>query len=378
MKIIDVTSEVFEWERPGIWNGGHFYGPGRLHKVTVKTDEGIEGFGWNGGTAAERPLNVFPPFVEYFRDLLIGRDPTETRQIAEDLGEKHIKILGPGGVNTQVLAAINIACWDIKGKALGKSVHQLLGGAQDRIRTYIAGGYYAEGKGLKELQDEVLFNVNEMNAGAVKIKIGDPNEGIRGDLLRVEAARTAVGDDVVLMVDANCALNLEQSQEFAEELEKFGVYWFEEPMPIHRYREHGVLRENSKVKIATGENGYHFAHFETLLDHQGADILNVDVAICPGYDIAKDITDLAKEKGVSIAPHGCQELQLPLAAGIPHGEVLEYYPVAVDPLRAEMFIPRMVPDADGYVTVPDRPGIGFELNMDLLIDINCHERFLKE
>ena len=92
MKIIDVTSEVFEWERPGIWNGGYFYGPGRLHKVTVKTDEGIDGFGWNGGTAAERPLNVFPPFVDYFRDLLIGRDPTETRKIAEDLGEKHIKI----------------------------------------------------------------------------------------------------------------------------------------------------------------------------------------------------------------------------------------------------------------------------------------------
>ena len=366
MKIIDVTSEVFEWERPGIWNGGHFYGPGRLHKVTVKTDEGIEGFGWNGGTAAERPLNVFPPFVEYFRDLLIGRDPTETRQIAEDLGEKHIKILGPGGVNTQVLAAINIACWDIKGKALGKSVHQLLGGAQDRIRTYIAGGYYAEGKGLKELQDEVLFNVNEMNAGAVKIKIGDPNEGIRGDLLRVEAARTAVGDDVVLMVDANCALNLEQSQEFAEELEKFGVYWFEEPMPIHRYKEHGVLKKGSNVKIATGENGYHLSHFETLLNYEGADILNVDVAICPGYDIAKDITDLAKEKGVSIAPHGCQELQLPLAAAIPHGEFLEYYPVAVDPIRAEMFLPRMLPDSDGFVTVPDRTGIGFELNMEVV------------
>jgi len=366
MKIIDVISDVFEWERPGIWNGGHFYGPGRLHKVTVKTDEGIDGFGWNGGTAAERPLNVFPPFVDYFRDLLIGRDPLETRKIAEDLGEKHIKILGPGGVNTQVLAAINIACWDIKGKALGKSVHELLGGSQDRIRTYIAGGYYAEGKGLKELQDEVLFNINEMNAGAVKIKIGDPNEGIRGDMLRVEAVRKAAGDDVVLMVDANCALDLNQSLDFAYELDKFGVYWFEEPMPIHRYREHGVLKENSKVKIATGENGYHFSHFETLLDHQGADILNVDVAICPGYDIAKDITDLAKEKGVSIAPHGCQELQLPLAAGISHGEFLEYYPVAVDPLRAEMFMPRMVPDTDGYVTVPDRPGIGFELNMELL------------
>ena len=201
MKIIDVKSEVFEWDRPGIWNGGHFYGPGRLHKVTVETDEGITGYGWNGGTAAERPLIVFPPFVEYFKTLLIGRDPLDTKAIADDLGQKLIKILGPGGVNTQVLAAINIACWDIKGKALGKSVHQLLGGAQERIKTYIAGGYYAEGKGLKELQEEVLFNVNEMHAGAVKIKIGAPNEGVIGDMKRVEAARDAIGDEITLMVD---------------------------------------------------------------------------------------------------------------------------------------------------------------------------------
>ena len=334
--------------------------------MTVETDEGLKGYGWNGGTAAERPLNVFPPFVEYFRDLLIGRDPVNTREIVNDLGEKQIKILGPGGINTQVLAAINIACWDIKGKALGTSVHQLLGGAQSRIRTYIAGGYYAEGKGLEELQDEVRFNVEEMHAGAVKIKIGDPDEGVSGDMRRVEAARKAVGDDVILMADANCALDLQTSLEFADELGKFGVYWFEEPMPIHCYKEHGALREVSDVKISTGENGYHLAHFETLLNHKGADILNVDVTICPGYDVAKDVTNLALERGVSISPHGCQELQLPLAAAVPHGEFLEYYPVAVDPLRAEMFLPRMVPDEDGYVTVPNRVGIGFELNMDLL------------
>ena len=366
MQITDVRSEVFEWERPGIWNGGHFYGPGRLHKVTVETDEGIVGFGWNGGTAAERPLNIFPPFVEYFRELLVGRDPMDTSGIVDDLGERQIKILGPGGINTQVLAAINIACWDIKGKALGVSVHKLLGGAQRRVRTYIAGGYYAEGKGLEELRDEVRFNVDEMHAGAVKIKIGDPNEGVSGDLRRVEAARAAVGDDVVLMVDANCALDLQTSLEFADELAKYGVYWFEEPMPIHRYRDHGTLKSASRIKIATGENGYHLAHFETLLDHEGADVLNVDVTICPGYDVAKKVADLALERGVSIAPHGCQELQLPLTAAVSHGEFLEYYPVAVDPLRADMFLPRLVPDNDGYVTVPDRPGVGFELNMDLL------------
>ena len=109
MKITAVDSEIFEWERPGIWNGAHFYGPGRLHKVTVCTDEGIIGYGWNGGTAAERPLNLFPGYVDYFRPLLMGRDPMETRAISYALGEKLIKILGIGGINTQVLAAINRA-----------------------------------------------------------------------------------------------------------------------------------------------------------------------------------------------------------------------------------------------------------------------------
>ncbi len=366
MKITDVISELFEWERPGIWNGSHFYGRGRLHKVTVRTDEGIEGYGWNGGTAAERPLYLFPGYVDYFRPMVVGRDPMDTRGITADLGEKQIKILGPGGVNTQVLAALNIACWDIKGKALGNSIHQMLGGAQKRIRTYIAGGYYAEDKGLEELQEEVRFNVEEMHASAIKIKIGDPKVGVSGDMERVEAVRKAIGDGVTLMVDANCALNLETSLEFARQLGEYGVYWFEEPMPIHDYEEHGRLAEATNLKIATGENGYHLAHFRTLLDHKGASVLNVDVTICPGYDVAMDVTNLAAERGVSIAPHGCQELQLPLAAAVTHGEFLEYYPVSVDPLRAEMFLPILKPDPDGYVTVPDRPGIGFELNMELL------------
>ena len=337
MKFTEVTSEVFQWERPGIWNGSHYYGPGRLHKITVQTDEGVTGYGWNGGTAADRPLNLFPGYVDYFRPLLIGRDPMDTRSLSTDLGEKLIKILGPAGINTQVLAAINIACWDIKGKALGKSIHELLGGAQKRIPTYIAGGYYGEGKGLEELQAEVRFNVEELHASAVKIKIGDPNTGVAGDMLRVEAARKAIGDDVTLMVDANCALDLKTSLEFARLLAEYDVYRFEEPLPIHDYEDHGKLAEASTVKIATGENGYHLAHFKALLDRKGASILNVDVTICPGYDVAMDVAELAADRGVSIAPHGCQELQLPLAAGISHGEFLEYYPVAVDPLRAEMF-----------------------------------------
>jgi len=374
MKIIDVTSEVFEWERPGIWNGGHFYGPGRLHKVTVKTDEGIEGFGWNGGTAAERPLNVFPPFVEYFRELLIGRDPTETRKIAEDLGEKHIKILGPGGVNTQVLAAINIACWDIKGKSLGKSVHQLLGGAQDRIRTYIAGGYYAEGKGLKELQEEVLFNVNEMNAGAVKIKIGDPNEGIKGDLLRVEAARAAVGDDVVLMVDANCALDLEQSQNFAKELEKFGVYWFEEPMDESSMSSYKWLSDQLDIPVIGPETmtGKISTRAEWI-KNDVVDILRGGVGDLGGLTPLMKVAHLAESFNMAMEVHGGKEgnlhalgsMRLPgefYERGLLHPHVdyekpPDYLHEIMDPM-----------DEEGFIHMPKGDGLGWKINHDYIND----------
>ncbi len=366
IKITQVTSEAFEWDRPGIWNGSHFYGPGRLHKVTVYTNEGVHGIAWNGGTAATRPQHFLSRFVDYYRPLLIGRNPLDTRKLVIDLGEKQNKILGPAGLHTQALASIIIACWDIRGKVENTSVHQMLGGAQGRVRAYIAGGYYAEGKGLKALQNELAYNVQELHATAVKMKIGDPDVGFIRDIKRVEAARDAIGTDVTLMVDANCAFDVETALRFARELEEYDIYWFEEPITIHDFEGHRRLAETSKMHIATGENYYTFADFEVLLAHQGASILNVDATICPGYDIALDIAEMARGKGISIAPHGCQELQLPLVAGVSNGIFLEYYPPEVDPLRGDLFIPRLELDNDGYVSVPDTPGIGFELNMDLL------------
>ena len=172
----------------------HVYDKGRLHLVKVTAKRGTEeiiGYGFNGGTAATRPLSIFPKFVDLFRSALIGRDVTDTAYVSR-LAENY-KIYGPGGYHTQVIAAINQACWDIRGKIEGKSVHALLGGTQERIRTYIAGGYYGRGKGFDELREEMVRNIGEFNATAVKMKIGDPNAGLETDIKRIEAVREAVG-----------------------------------------------------------------------------------------------------------------------------------------------------------------------------------------
>ena len=360
MKITNVTFEGFRWNRPTpIRNGKHTYDFTGIDVVNIETDVGISGIGLIGGVH-EGP-EISAAIVDHFKQYLIGQDPLNNELIWDAMWEP--KLVGRRGLSTRVISGIDIALWDIKGKAANMPLYKLLGGFSSKAPVYIAGGYYEDGKGLKELAEEMETSVS-LGARAIKMKIG--GAPINEDVERVRIVRESIGAEVKLMVDANCALDLETSLEFARLLPQYGVYWFEEPLPIHDYEEHGKLVEASTLKIATGENGYHLGHFKALLAHKGASILNVDVTICPGYDVAMDVANLAQENGVSIAPHGCQELQLPLAAAIPHGEFLEYYPVAVDPLRAEMFHPVLKPDHDGCVTVPDRPGIGFELNMDLL------------
>ncbi len=369
-KITTVESRLYEWDKPPIWNGMHVYDKGRLHLIKVTAKNGTEeiiGYGFNGGTAATRPLSIFPKFVDLFRPALIGHDVTDTVYVSR-LAENY-KIYGPGGYHTQVIAAINQACWDIRGKLEGKSVHALLGGTRERIRTYIAGGYYGRGKGVDELREEMARNIDEFNATAVKMKIGDPNAGLETDIKRIEAVRETVGADITVMVDANCALSIETAGAYLPALQANDIFWFEEPIHSHDYRGHKALREMAKdygIRIATGENGYGLPYFQTLIDYGGADVFNLDVAILPGYDPAMQVVEEALRAKKLIAPHGAQELQIHVAASRDNGLMLEYYPPAVDPLRGEMFLPPMVLELDGYVTVPSRPGIGFAPNLALL------------
>ncbi len=367
VEITDIDSELYEWPKPPIWNGKHVYDKGALHLLRLKAKCGADeiiGYGFNGGTAATRSQKLFPGFVDEFRPHVMGKDPRDTTFVSK-LAE-NIKMYGPGGYHTQVLAAINQACWDIRGKIEGKSIHEMLGGKKQKVRAYIAGGYYGRNKGMDELQEEMDQNVNESHATAVKMKIGDKEAGLKEDIRRIEAVRKQIGKHITLMVDANCALTVKQAKAYLPALKENNVFWFEEPVECHDYKGHQQIRETAQqqgILIATGENGYHVPHFETMMDYEGADVLNIDVAIMAGYDPAMQVIRKARKRNVLIAPHGAQDLHVHLADWI---LMLEYYPKAVDPLRAELFLPHMELDKKGFITVPTRPGLGFEPNMQLL------------
>src|SRR5690606_35985738 len=131
------------------------------------------------------------------------------------------------GLSTRAISSIDIALWDLRGKIMGQPIYKMLGGYRDRVPTYIAGGYYEEGKGLKELAAEMEKNLDR-GAKAIKMKIG--GESIATDVERVRVVRETVGPDVKVMVDANCAYRIHEAIRSARLMEPFDLFWFEEPL----------------------------------------------------------------------------------------------------------------------------------------------------
>jgi len=349
MKITDVTSEQYSWPLPRpIRNGKYTYTTSGLRLTKVHTDEGVTGVGLSGTN---------PALLERFKPLLVGEDPFNVERIWAKLWVP--KLVGRRGIETRTISAIDLALWDLMGKATGKSVHQLLGGYASRVPVYIAGGYYEEGKGLKELAQEMETNVR-MGARAVKMKIGGAS--IREDVERVRVVRETIGPDVQLMVDANNAYYAHEAIRIAAQIEKYDIYWFEEPVAPDDYEGCGRVARATSIPIATGENEYTRYGFRDLIHHQAAAILNADAAICVGVTEFRRIAALAAAYDLAVAPHGAQEIHVHLVAAIPNGLILEYYRDTVDPMWAKKFREPLMLDKDGMLAPPERPGFGFEVN----------------
>ena len=164
MKITRVSTETYRWPRPKpITNGKHTYTHVTLGLLKIETDAGVTGLGLGAGHS------VVEAAIQHFTPQLIGQDPLNVERIWHDLWVP--KLVGRRGMTTRAISAIDIALWDLRAKVAGMPLYKLLGGYRDRVETYIAGGYYEEGKGLDELAQEMHDNV-AMGARAIKMKVG--------------------------------------------------------------------------------------------------------------------------------------------------------------------------------------------------------------
>jgi L-alanine-DL-glutamate epimerase-like enolase superfamily enzyme len=348
MKITGITFQEYRWPRhKPISNGLHTYTHVDYAVVKIATDQGITGIGLGHGGEIERAI------IKRFTPMLVGEDPIDVERLWHKMWVP--KLIGRRGLTTRAISAIDIGLWDIRAKAAKLPLWKMLGGFRDRVPTYVAGGYYEEGKGLKELAKEMEDNV-AMGARAVKMKIG--GVPIHEDVERVRVVRDAIGPAVKLLVDANCAYRAYDAIRFARQVEPYDVFWFEEPVAPDDYDGHRRLARSTTIPIATGENEYTRYGFRDLIRNECASILNADAKILGGVTEFMKVAALAQANDLDIAPHGSQDIHIHLVAAISNGLILEFYRDTVDPMWGRIYRETLKLNDDGTTTAPSAPGIG--------------------
>ncbi len=360
MIVTDVKIEVYQWQRTKpIRNGRYVYPTDGLNVIKIETDEGITGIGLCGGVMGDNG-EIVSSILQHMKQYVIGQDPFNNEKIWDEMWQP--KLVGRRGITTRVISGIDIAIWDIKGKVANRPLYKLLGGFTDKSPVYVAGGYYEEGKGLDDLAQEMIESL-QTGANAIKMKIG--GAPIREDVERIRVVREAVGPDVKLMVDANCAYKYYEAIDIARKMEPYDIFWFEEPINPDDYAGHKLISSSTSIPIATGENEYTRYGFRDLIENRCVAILQPDALIMGGVTEFMKVAALAQAHDLTIAPHGNQDVHVHLVSAIPNGLTVEYYRGSTNPMWGKMFKHTLQVD-DGHVSPPDRPGIGIELNDEAL------------
>lgn len=340
----------------------------------VNTDEGIQGTGealYYGG-----PARIVASLIsDALAPLLIGRDPFDNGVIWDFLYNR-TRDQGMKGLPVCALSAVDIALWDIKGKATGLPIYKLLGGAyRDKAHVYATGLYQPQHvPSIEKALVEEALGYKKDGFFAMKLKVG---YGIEEDMKLVRAVREAIGNDILLMVDANRAYNASEAIRLAREMEKYDVYWFEEPVPPEDVDGYIEVKQKSSILIAGGEDEYTRYGFRELITRRAVDILQPDLCAAGGFTEMMKIVDMANAWNVPVYPHvwGTNvglAASLQFFAALPHFPERRYpaepffeYDRSPHPLRDGVTKEKFVMK-NGYLDVPQRPGLGITLDMDFI------------
>ena len=341
----------------------------------ISTDAGVQGLGeaFYFGGPATIPAQIM---TEAFGPLLLGRDPFDTGVTWDSL-YNWTRDQGMKGVTISALSAIDIALWDIKGKALGLPVYKLLGGAyRSKAKLYATGLY--EPQNVPSVEDALVgeaLGYRDQGFSGMKLKIG---YGMERDVYLVKAIREAIGNDISLMVDANHAYNTSEAIRVARGIEPFDIYWFEEPVPPEDMDGYIEVKRNTSIPIAGGECEYTRYGFRELIGRRAVDILQPDICAAGGFTEMTRIVAMASAAHIPVVPHvwGTNvglAASLQFFAALPHfperrfpAEPFFEYDRSDHPLREGVTLERFEME-DGYLSIPGHPGLGVSLDMDFVM-----------
>jgi L-alanine-DL-glutamate epimerase-like enolase superfamily enzyme len=342
------------------------WGAGRSRSAWVRigTDAGVWGLGEaspmvHGNASLEIIASAFTP-------LLVSADPLEARVIQDRLFHEHIKV-GPEGAYAGALAAIDIALWDLKGKALGQPVWRLLGGAWRRELPF----YASIGGNGQRTVDEVCRVVEGWLAlGPAQVKIRfDADKTARdvdlaGDIAKARAVRKLVGDDFALAFDANNGYSVQGAIRVGRALEELGYVWFEEPVQHYHVESVAKVAAALDIAVSAGEQEYTLQGIKRLIE-AGVDIVQPDIVKTGGFTGLADMAALARAHGVDLVPHQTQPsightANLHFVASLTHS----HHPAEYNGPRdvQDVVFKTPVRPVRGTFALSEAPGLGLELN----------------
>lgn len=374
MKIVEVEAIALSapWER--IFDGiekvpAHLLRPARNQVdtprlgqaatlVRIRTDDGLEGIGEAHGLSAPEMTAVM--ISRLYRPLLLDRNPLDTGVIWEllygmQMGSGHTR-----GYALMALAGIDMALWDLKGKYLQQPVYQLLGGAYRKsLLTYASPVPF-----LPDPAESAEHARAYLQQGftSVKLKVG---RGIEKDLEHIAAVREVIGPRSKLMLDANCGYDARTGLRLAEAAARYDPFWLEEPVRPEDVEGLAFIRARSPVPVASGECEHSAFGVHNLLSHRAVDVIQPNIARAGGITEAQRIAALAGVYNVRIAPHGVGSAiaiaaALHWMAATPDFLIYEYNRF-LNPIREEI-LQRPLSFKDGYLQVPEGPGLGIDLD----------------
>jgi D-galactarolactone cycloisomerase len=331
--------------------------------VRMRTDEGIEGIGLaTSYTPIEAAIKAFKSGIANF---IVGADPLAPERLYQKLfALTSQRVASEKGWTREAIvrisSAVDIAAWDIVGKAAGLPLYRLFGGYRDKVPCYVTCAYYRDGKDMAELRDEMQMLKAQGHTG-FKGKVGGLS--LKEDIERMALVREIIGDDKDLMIDVNRGWDLATAIEGARLLEPLRPRWLEEPVRwADDRRELKLLAQQTRIPLSAGESELTSYGCRALLEEQAIRILQFDCTMMGGFTEGRKLAALCELNHVQVAPHHDCFIHAHIVAASPAGCIVESFTDPErDPLQAELFEdpPRI---ANGWLTLKQAPGLGLTLS----------------
>jgi L-alanine-DL-glutamate epimerase-like enolase superfamily enzyme len=322
--------------------------------LELGTDQGLVGLGLTFFGGALTP--ALKAAVDAFANLIVGDDPTQTEAVVAKI-RRAAGGSGPGGIFALALSAVDIACWDLKGKAAGKSVCALLGDLRDRVPTYASGAL------MRQHPVDYLAKAGprlvSMGFRQMKMQCGS-EPTLAASIERVRVMREAIGPDIDLMCDINQLWSVHHAIEVGHRILDYQLYWLEDPTAHDDYAGLARVAGALVTPIAAGEYHYGIVPFRHLLEARSIDIVMIDLLRVGGITQWMKVAGMAEAFNLPVVSHLIPEIHVHLVAAIPNGLTVEYMPWT---LRLYEETPAL---EKGQIVVPKKPGLGLAFDQAAL------------